>query len=119
MPTLQQLQARAKASAEKRAKRKPLEKEVEGPVKKYAKSLGFWARKFKSEGNRSVPDDVFATPHGQVFFVEFKRPGGKPTPAQEDEHKEMRKNKIKVHVIDNIEDGKALIDAYLEDDQWL
>lgn len=112
MPTLEQLKQReAKAKALK-AKKVPLEKEVEGPVKDYARSKKFYVRKFKSENNRSVPDDLFATPKGTVFFIEFKRPGKKATPAQQDEHAFMRRNNLRVHVIDNVEDGKTLIDDY-------
>lgn len=118
MPTLEQLEARAAKAKSKAAKKKPLEKDVEGPVKDYARSKKFYVRKFKSEQNRSVPDDIFATPKGVVFFVEFKRPGKKATPAQEDEHEFMRKSNLHVHVIDNLEAGKALIDQYVREDEY-
>jgi hypothetical protein len=119
MVSLDKLQQRDVAAKEKRAKKKPLEKDVEGPVKDYARSKKFYVRKFKSENNRSVPDDIFATPKGTVFFVEFKRPGKKATPAQHDEHEFMRKSNLQVHVIDNVEAGKALIDQYLAEDAFL
>lgn len=118
MVSLDKLQQRDAAAKEKRAKKTPLEKDVEGPVKDYARSKKFYVRKFKSENNRSVPDDIFATPKGVVFFVEFKRPGKKATPAQSDEHDFMRKSNLHVHVIDNVEAGKALVDQYLAEDAF-
>lgn len=119
MPTLEQLEARAAKAKLKKTNRVPLESEVEGPVKDYAKSKRFWVRKFKSQNNRSVPDDVFSTPLGTViFFIEFKRPGKVPTPAQEDEHRLMRAHNIKVFVVDNVPAGKAVIDEMLDLETW-
>ena len=89
-----------------------LEKDVEEKWCKVARSHGWKAYKFSSPGNSSVPDRMFIR-DGFVFFIEFKRPGKKATPAQEDEHEFMRKNHLRVHVIDNVEDGKVLIDDYL------
>ncbi|MBT9159031.1 MAG: hypothetical protein DDT26_00280 [Dehalococcoidia bacterium] len=112
MPTLQKLQeAEAKAKA-KKLKAVPLERAVEKPVKDYARSRGFYVRKFKSANNRSVPDGIFATPFGVVFFIEFKRPGKRATPAQADEHAFMRQRKLTVYVVDNVTDGKKIIDTY-------
>lgn len=116
MPTLEQLKARDAKAKQKAAKKVVLESAVEGPVKDYARSKGFYVRKFKSQNNRSVPDDIFATPKGFVFFIEFKRPGRKATPAQSDEHEFMRQRKLEVHVIDNVQDGKDLVDGYLAAD---
>lgn len=118
MVSLATLQAREAKAKRAKANKVPLEKEVEKPVGDYAKSKGFWHRKFKSDNNRSLPDRVFATPTGRVFFVEFKRPRKKPTDAQLDEHDLMRKNGLEVYVIDNVEDGKRLIDQKLDEDAW-
>jgi hypothetical protein len=81
-------------------------------VCKYAKSLGFYVRKFVSPANRSVPDRLFISPSGVVFFIEFKRKGKKPTEDQAREHKEIQAHSVAVHVIDNVEDGKTLIGSY-------
>ena len=61
---------------------------------------------------------LLSTPWGQVLFVEFKRRGQKPTLAQEREHHRLRGHQVAVHVIDNIDTGKLLIDSYLEP-KWL
>lgn len=88
----------------------PVEKEIEKKVCKYAESKGILQYKFVSPAHRGVPDRVFILPSGPVFFIEFKRKGEKPTPAQLREHERMRKNNALVLVADSIEYGKALID---------
>jgi hypothetical protein len=80
-----------------------LEKDIQGPSVNKARRQGWWARKFSSQpGNTSVPDYIFAK-HGCIFFVEFKRPGGVPTPLQADEHVEMRAYGMTVYVCDTCE----------------
>lgn len=76
-----------------------LEKDVEEKWCKVARKAGWKAYKFSSPGNSSVPDRMFVR-NGFVFFIEFKRPGGKPTPNQIEEHKELRKRGMTVLVID-------------------
>jgi hypothetical protein len=112
---LKTLQQRAARAAKKKADRVPLEKEVENPAKAYARRLGWWVRKFKSPGNRSAPDDVFGK-NGRIFFIEFKRPGKKPTPEQLLEHEEMRRHGLTVYVCDNLEEAKQIIDA---ENEWV
>ena len=90
----------------------PLESKIESNVVKYARKLGFYARKFVSTSNRSVPDDLFISKNGDIFFIEFKRLGKTPTVAQEYEHELIRANGGKVYVIDNIRDGRRIIDGY-------
>jgi len=65
--------------------------------------------KFTSPACRSVPDRIFITKNGIVFFVEFKRWGGKTTAAQEVEIAKIQKQGIQVFVINNIEGGKEMI----------
>lgn len=89
----------------------PLESKIERSICSYAKSRSFYVKKFVSPSNRSVPDDLFISPHGYVFFIEFKRKSLKPTAAQEQEHKLIRANGVEVYIIDNIESGRELIDA--------
>ena len=89
-----------------------LEKEIEKTVIAYARSIGYYVRKFVSPSNRSVPDDLFLSPKGRIFFVEFKRKGHKPTAAQMNEHVEIGKRGGKVFVIDDIDKGKKLVDQF-------
>jgi hypothetical protein len=88
---------------------------VEAKVKKYARGKGCLVRKFSSPANRGVPDDVFITPKGQVFFIEFKSPGKKPTHKQEYEINEILKRRGKAFVVDGVDTfGVTLWHMYFE-----
>lgn len=87
-----------------------LEKQIEAKVCEYAKSKGLLAYKFTSPARAAVPDRLFITPDGRVFFCEFKAAGKKPTEAQAREHQRLRQHKVNVFVIDNIDEGKTMID---------
>lgn len=91
----------------------PLEKDIEAAVVKYGKSLGCLCYKFTSPSRRSVPDRMFITPKGGVFFVEFKRLGNKPTEAQAVEIDKIKRQGVPVAVVDNVESGKTMVDAML------
>lgn len=88
-----------------------LEKIIEAKVNAYAQSKGFLVYKFTSPARRAVPDRIYISPKGTVVFVEFKRQGQKPTPPQEREHHRLRMQNVEVFVIDNLDDGKATVDA--------
>jgi len=91
----------------------PLEKIIEKKVVAYAKSKGCLVYKFTSPSCRSVPDRIFITPTGLVFFIEFKRLGEKPTAAQAVEIAKLRKQGVDVWVVDTVERGKIAIDFAL------
>lgn len=86
-----------------------LEKQIESKVCDYAKTKNVLVYKFTSPARAAVPDRLFIAPDGRMWFCEFKREGQKPTPAQEREHNRLRQNKVSVFVVDNVEDGKAMI----------
>lgn len=88
-----------------------LEKQIEAKVCDYAKDKGMLVYKFTSPARAAVPDRLFVCPDGRMFFVEFKRQGAKPTPAQEREHTRLRGHKVNVFVIDNVEQGKFVVDV--------
>jgi hypothetical protein len=90
----------------------PLEKVIEKKVCDHAKSKGCLAYKFTSPSQRSVPDRLFITPAGTVFFIEFKRKGEKPTPAQEVEIAKLRAKGVFVSVIDNVASGISHVDSF-------
>lgn len=96
----------------------PLEKVIEQKVCAFAKQAGMLVYKFTSPSMRSVPDRVFVMPQGKgVFFIEFKRKGQKPTPAQTIEIDKIRRQGTKVFIIDNVEAGKYAILEMLSDNQ--
>ena len=68
-----------------------LEKSIEDKFVKLAMQIYFCiAFKFKREGIKGGADRLIFTPSGHSFFIEFKRPGGKPS-AHQLEFKEMMK----------------------------
>lgn len=95
---------------------KPSEKaSVENPCVKYAKDLGcnkvlkvnpLWAAGWQ--------DRIFFVPGGKPLIIEFKRPGGVTSPLQEKRHEELLLLGYDHHVIDNKDEGKALIRARME-----
>jgi hypothetical protein len=53
---------------------------------------------------------MFIMPDGKgVFFIEFKRKGQKPTPAQVVEIEKIRRQGTRVYVIDDATAGRGLI----------
>jgi hypothetical protein len=89
----------------------PLEKDIEKRVCAYARERKFLCYKFTSPAQSHIPDRIFITPAGVVFMVEFKRKGKKPTPAQDVEITKIRATGVQVNVVDNVEQGKRLIDT--------
>lgn len=93
--------------------RRKLEKDVETRCKKWATARGWWSRKFKSPGKRSVPDQLFAKKFpgtSRKLAVEFKKLGKKSTPKQLDEQKWMREAGWEVYEIDSYEKFVALFE---------
>lgn len=90
-----------------------LEAQIEKRVCDYAKDKGLLVYKFTSPNRSSVPDRLMITPKGSAFFIEFKREGQKPTPSQEREHTKLRGHNIAVFVVDNVDQGKQLIEQVL------
>lgn len=90
--------------------RKVLEKNIENRVCAYAKKRGWRAMKFVSPAYRSVPDRIFFKAPGRAFFIEFKKPGKKPTPKQTLECQRLIDEGFDVFVIDSVEDGMHVID---------
>ena len=89
------------------------EAKIEKAVVEYAQERGCWVRKFKSPGQRAVPDRIFMTPRGVVFFIEFKTLGEKPTPLQDRELNIIEKHWGIADWVDNTQDGTDMVDHYL------
>ena len=86
--------------------RKPKEISIENPVvawwNKLADKHGWIrTRKMNGLGNRSWPDRLFPIPGGKPFFIEFKRPGEKPTELQAHMHQQMKETGYDIEVHDN------------------
>lgn len=88
------------------------ESHIEQEAKRYARSIGYWVRKFKTPARRSAPDGIFASAFGFVFWIEFKAQGKVPTPLQLAEHADMRAHGLIVYVVDNLQDAKVILDRH-------
>lgn len=95
--------------------RRKLERDVEKACKQWARDHGWWVRKFKAPGNRSVPDDIFAKSfpraRGLKIAVEFKKLGKKSTEKQLEEQALMREAGWDVYEIDSKEKFVALFES--------
>lgn len=96
-----------------------LEKDIERKVCQYAKSKGVMPYKFNSMARASVPDRIYVY-QGVVLFIEFKQSGKKLTDAQRRELTRLRQQKMPVFKVDNVEDGKTLVDLLVMGlDMWI
>lgn len=91
----------------------PLECIIESRVCDYGRSRGVESYKFTSPNRRSVPDRIFFH-NGKTMLIEFKRLGELPTASQQREISRLIKQRIPTFVVDNIEDGKMMIDIFVE-----
>lgn len=89
------------------------EKEIEAHVNKHAKETGWLQYKFVSPGKRGVPDRMYFF-QGHCLMVEFKKLGKKPTALQEKEMRLLRKAGVTCEVVDNVTEGKYLLDQLAE-----
>lgn len=109
--------------------RRQLEADLQDQCVKWARGRGYWARKFSSMSQRSVPDYLFARPHDAgiwetKFAIEFKKPGTKPkllekygvtvmsTEAQYEEQLKMRQAGWFVFECDDFEMFKKTVLDY-------
>jgi hypothetical protein len=92
-----------------------LEKDIEARVRKYAIANGCLCMKFVSPGTAGMPDRMIVSQFGSVMFLELKAPGKKATPLQLATHQMMRAHGLRVHVVDSVEQGKAIIDGHCLD----
>jgi len=89
-----------------------LEKVIEKKVCDYAKTQRMIVYKMNPLNNRGIPDRLFLTAGGDIFFIEFKQLGKKPNDNQEREIARLRANNIDVYVIDNVADGIKVVNDY-------
>jgi hypothetical protein len=91
-----------------------LEKDIEKRFCEYAKSQGCYPIKFEDPARRGGNDRILLTPMGTVVFIEFKRPGEEPRPEQVAYHKGLNEMGFQTEVVDNVDDGRKIIDDILE-----
>ena len=84
---------------------------IEKKVSDYAKLLGWISYKFTSPQNRGVPDHIYFR-EGHTILIEFKAPGKLPTKLQQKHIQRLQDQLIHVYVVDDIEQGKEIFNAY-------
>ena len=87
------------------------ESDIEKKVGEYVKSKGCLFYKFTSPARRAVPDRLVVLPGVPPFFIEFKATGEAATPAQLREHVRLSDRGAHVYVVDDVEEGKAVVNA--------
>jgi len=90
-----------------------LEKDLEKKIVIKANKLGYLTYKFVSPSNRGVPDRIFISKSGKLFFIEFKSKKGKLTKSQEKKISELRARKQSVFVVNNEELAMEIITEYM------
>ncbi len=86
----------------------PRESYIELNAVDEAEAVGWWCRKVVWQGRRSAPDRVFAK-GGRVVWIEFKRPGERPTVAQSREHDRMRAAGMEVYWCDDLNEARKIL----------
>jgi hypothetical protein len=89
--------------------KRPLERDLERKISLYAEKKGCLGLKLNVTGQRGWPDRLFMY-EGNVLFVEFKRPGEKPTLHQVWMHERIRAYGGTVVIIDDPVQGMKVID---------
>lgn len=88
-----------------------LEKQIENKVCEYAKSRGWAVYKWTSPQNRGVPDRILFY-EGMALAIEFKQENKPLTALQCVAIDELRKHGIAAFVVDNVDEGKNMIDYF-------
>ena len=86
-----------------------LEKVLEKKIVQRAKELGFLTYKFNSPSKRGVPDRIFISSMGKLFFIEFKSSGGKLSELQKYEIDKLRTHGQTIYVVDNLNNGLNIL----------
>lgn len=91
-----------------------LESEVELDAVAYARSLGIRRQiKLNVTGVVGWPDRAFFK-QGRTLFIEFKRQGEKPRPAQVYMMEQLREEGFRCESCDNLEDAKSILRSFVE-----
>lgn len=86
------------------------ESAIEKEVCEYASDRGWIPLKLTCPNKAGVPDRIFIGYYGKVLWVEFKTSTGRLSPNQERFIDKLKDFNQDVFVIDNVLDGKRLID---------
>jgi len=88
------------------------ESSIEAAVDEYAFKQGFLPRKLNNSASDGWPDKLYVSHIGQHFYIEFKRQGEEPRLLQYYRIMSLLSRNCDVYIVDNVEDGKYVIDFY-------
>lgn len=89
------------------------ERTIEAKCGKLAKERGCLFLKMDPRRYVGIVDRLIVLPNGRVWWVEFKRPGGRLTKAQELRIASLKRLEQNVSVVDNVEDFLLKLDRRL------
>jgi len=95
-----------------------LEKYLERKIVNKAKKLGYRVDKFRSLGNKGVPDRIYTSKSGNSFYIEFKRKGvtkskdGKLSEMQKQVISDLITRKQLVFVINDEKEAMEILEKY-------
>lgn len=90
------------------------EAKIERAVTKWWRDMGYESIKQKKRG---WPDQLFIGPRGLHVHIEFKAPGGRVSPLQKHTIRQLTALQCKVHVCNNIDQTKEILNAELDSTQ--
>ena len=88
------------------------EKKVEKALVRMLWNLGCESSKFVSPNCRGVPDRLFITEEGRVFFAELKTIKGRLSSLQEIQIKKLKELKQEVYVIYGMEGVRKFVEDF-------
>jgi len=89
------------------------EVDIEDEFCNFAKTLGCIALKLIILGLRGFPDRTVICPGGRIMFIEFKKPGDKPTHAQSKWLRILRGLGFYATYFDNLNAAKSALEDFL------
>lgn len=92
------------------------ETDIESEYVKYAKSLGCTALKLIILHRKGFPDRTTLCPGGRILFIEFKRKGKKPSPAQKIVRRILISLEFEYHVCDKKGQAEAILNKFLKNE---
>lgn len=90
-----------------------LESRIETKATEHATKLGMLSLKLNVKGQVGWPDRLYAY-RGEIIFIEYKAAKEKPKPIQLHIHDLLRKNDVRVFVVDNLLDATFILDKLKE-----
>lgn len=90
------------------------EASIQRAVIDYAKKRGCLCKKMEAGrfGSSGWPDFMVLY-GGRSMFIEFKRPGGKLTDLQAENHRALGEMRFPVHTVDDVAQGRGIVATFV------